>query len=79
VQLHTLSDVVVVYAFNRPSKSGTIKQRQRAAFANRVLDTAVLDSEKLIYVEGDAARPNLSLDDRTCGEVRDSVTVVVHA
>ena len=40
-------DVAIVYAFNRPSKSGTIEQRQRAAFEDRGLDTAVLDSEKL--------------------------------
>ena len=71
-------DVAVVYAFNRPSTSGTIQHRQRAAFEDRGLDTAVLESEKLIYVEGDAARPNLSLDDRTYGEIRDSVTLVVH-
>ena len=71
-------DVAIVYAFNRPSKGGTIAHRQRAAFEDRGLDTAVLDSEKLIHVEGDAARPNLSLDDRTYGEIRDSVTMIVH-
>jgi thioester reductase-like protein len=71
-------DVAVVYAFNRPSKSSTIEQRQRAAFEDRGFDTAVLDSEKLVYIEGDAARPNLSLDDRTYGEIRDSVTMIIH-
>jgi len=71
-------DVAIVYAFNRPSKSGTIKQRQRAAFEDRGLDISALDSEMLIYIEGDAALPNLSLDDQAYGKIRDSVTVIVH-
>ncbi|KAH0833866.1 putative nonribosomal peptide synthetase [Lanmaoa asiatica] len=71
-------DVAAVYALNRPSKTRTIKQRQHAAFADRGLDTTVLDSEKLIQVEGDAGQPNLSLDDRTYDEIRDSVTVIIH-
>ncbi|KAF8438365.1 putative aminoadipate reductase [Boletus edulis BED1] len=71
-------DVALVYAFNRPSKTNTIQHRQRAAFEDRGLDTALLDSDKLIYVEGDAARPNLSLDDWTYAEIRDSVTVIIH-
>ena len=71
-------DVALVYAFNRASKTGSAQQRQRAAFDDRGLDTAVLDSEKLIHVEGDLAQPNLSLDDQTYGEIRDAVTVIVH-
>ncbi|KAH0833861.1 putative aminoadipate reductase [Lanmaoa asiatica] len=71
-------DVAVVYAFNRPCKTRTIKQRQYAMFEDRGLDTAVLDSGKLIYVEGDAGQPNLSFDDRMYGEIRDSVTVIIH-
>lgn len=71
-------DVAVVYAFNRPSETGTLEQRQRAAFEDRGLDIAWLASEKLIYVEGDAGQPNLSLDDKTYSNIRDSVTVIIH-
>lgn len=71
-------DVAIVYAVNRPSKSGTIKQRQHAAFEDRGLDPAIIDSAKLVYVEGDLARSNLSFDDRTYREIRDSVTVIIH-
>jgi thioester reductase-like protein len=71
-------DVAVVYPFNRSSKTGTTQHRQHTAFEDRGLDTALLDSTKLIYVEGDAAQPNLSLDDRTYAEIRDSVTVIIH-
>ena len=71
-------DVATVYAFNRPSKTSIIQDRQRAAFEDRGLDTALLDSEKLIHVEGDASQPSLSLDDRTYAKIRDSVTVIIH-
>ncbi|KAG6374188.1 hypothetical protein JVT61DRAFT_4841 [Boletus reticuloceps] len=43
-------DVALVYAFNRPSKTDTIQHRQRAAFEDRGLDTALLDSDKLIHI-----------------------------
>ncbi|KAG9308660.1 putative aminoadipate reductase [Chiua virens] len=72
-------DVAIVYAFNRPSTNGhTIRQRQRAAFQDRGLDITLLDSEKLIYVQGDAAQAHLGLDDQTYGEIRDAVTAIVH-
>lgn len=71
-------DVATVYALNRPSKTG-IQERQRAAFHDRGLDPALLDSsEKLRYVKGDAAQPNLSLDDGTYAEIHDSVTIIIH-
>ena len=72
-------DVGIVYAFNRPSKTGrTVQRRQRMTFEDRGLDTSLLDSEKLVYVEGDTSQPNLSLDDETYAEIRDSVTVIIH-
>lgn len=71
-------DVVAVYAFNRPSSKSMIQHRQRAAFEDRGLDTAHLDSAKLIYIEGDMTRPNLSLDDQTYAGIRDSITVIIH-
>lgn len=55
-----------------------IQHRQRAAFEDRGLDTAHLDSAKLIYIEGDMTRPNLSLDDQTYAGIRDSITVIIH-
>ncbi|KAF9228211.1 acetyl-CoA synthetase-like protein [Gyrodon lividus] len=71
-------DVTVVYASNRPSRTGTIKQRQRAAFEDRGLETALLSSEKLVYVEGDAAQQKLGIDHNIYEELRDSLTVIIH-
>ncbi|KAH7882112.1 putative aminoadipate reductase [Phlebopus sp. FC_14] len=71
-------DVVFVYAFNRPSRTGTVKQRQRSAFEDRGLDNTLLDSEKLVYVEGDTSLHNLGLDKQLYEEIRSSVTVIIH-
>ncbi|KAG5652628.1 putative NRPS-like protein biosynthetic cluster [Sphagnurus paluster] len=52
-----------VYAFNRPSKGVlTIMDRHVDRFKDRGLDTALLTSDKLVYVSGDATEANLGLD-----------------
>ncbi|KIJ61725.1 hypothetical protein HYDPIDRAFT_158984 [Hydnomerulius pinastri MD-312] len=70
--------VSVVYAFNRPSKSTTSEQRQRSAFEDRGLDTALLESEKLVFVEGDTAQQNLGLDNGLYAQIRSSLTTIIH-
>ena len=62
--------VMRVYAFNRPSRSATSVARQRSAFEKRGLDTSLLSSKKLIYVEGDLNAPTFALNDKLYGEVR---------
>ena len=44
-----------VFAFNRPSSSKSIAERQQAAFKDRGLSIDLLTSDKLIYVEADAS------------------------
>jgi len=56
----------------------TIDQRQRATFEDRGLDTALLASEKLVYVEGDTAQEKLGLHVQLYEELRESVTVIIH-
>jgi hypothetical protein len=59
-----------VYAFNRPPKtSATIFERHQNTFADRGLDTALLRSEKLVFVESDTALPKLGLKDSLFEEV----------
>lgn len=51
-----------IYAYNRPSKGGiTMQDRQKAAFVDKGFDLKYLDSERLVYVEGDADLPLLGL------------------
>lgn len=44
-----------VFAFNRPSSSKSIGERQKAAFKDRKLQVDLLDSDKIVYVEADAS------------------------
>jgi len=57
-------DVSVIYAFNRPSKGSAlpIQRRQSSRFEDRGLDVALLQSEKLVYVENDTSHDYLGLD-----------------
>lgn len=70
-QLLASPAVIRVYALNRPSRSSTLEARQRSAFEKRGLDTSLLSSKKLVYLEGDLNAPNLALNDRLYGEVRE--------
>ncbi|KAI6042371.1 putative aminoadipate reductase [Pisolithus marmoratus] len=71
-------DVARVYNLNRRTKTTTSKERQLSTFQDRGLDTRLLESTKLVYVEGDTSQENLGLEERTYAEIRDSVTVVIH-
>lgn len=68
-QLLASPAVIRVYAFNRPSRSSTLEARQRSAFEKRRLDTSLLSSKKLVYLEGDLNAPALALNDSLYEEV----------
>lgn len=59
-----------VYALNRPSGAQSMSARHEARFKDKGLDSSLLLSEKLVLVEGDAARPRLGLSDHLYDEVR---------
>ena len=44
-----------VFAFNRPSSTKSIEERQKSAFKDRGLAVDLLSSNKLVYVEADAS------------------------
>jgi hypothetical protein len=70
---HLLREPAVerIYAFNRPSKSSSSEERQLTAFKQRGLDTSLLSSEKIVYVEGDLSVSGFGLDDKLYEEVRE--------
>ncbi|KAJ6617577.1 putative aminoadipate reductase [Mycena sp. CBHHK59/15] len=73
------SRVVKVYTCNRPSSSSsTLAQRHSNVFKERGLDTALLDSSKLILVEGQTDQADLGLKSDLYNEMRDSVTLIIH-
>ena len=69
-QLLQAPAVTRIYAFNRPSKSATPQARQLSAFTQRGLNTSLLSSKKLVYVEGDLSAPGFALGDELYREVR---------
>ncbi|KAJ6611221.1 hypothetical protein B0H10DRAFT_2224315 [Mycena sp. CBHHK59/15] len=79
---HLLKDPAVarVYALNRPDARGvrSVLIRQVASFRDRELDFALLNSERLVLLEGNIAEPNFGLDDETYEEIRVSVTCIIH-
>ncbi|KAI5999974.1 putative aminoadipate reductase [Pisolithus albus] len=71
-------DVARIYALNRRSKTTTSQERQLSTFQDRGLDTDLLESQKLVFVEGDTSQESLGLEEKTYAEIRDSVTVIIH-
>ncbi|KAF7980198.1 hypothetical protein HWV62_39287 [Athelia sp. TMB] len=68
-----------VYAYNRAARGvGTIHDRQVDAFEDKGLDVTLLESSKLIYLEGDSASPNLGLSDALYEELKASLTLIIH-
>ena len=55
-------DVIRVYALNRRSKTTTSAARQRSGFEDRGLDINLLESQQLVYVDGDTSQEQLGLD-----------------
>lgn len=75
------SNVSRVYALNRPDARGarSVYIRQAASFRDRQLDYTVLNSEKLLLLEGNLALDKLGLyDDDLYKEIVDSVTCIIH-
>ena len=78
-QLLEAPTVMRIYAFNRPSKSGNSEARQLAAFRQRGLNTNLLASGKLVYVEGDLSEPAFALGNKLYGEVSGESSAVCYS
>lgn len=63
------SAVQRVFAFNRPSSSKTIEERQKSAFKERGLEIDLLNSNKLTYIEADASQQKCGLSPAQYEEV----------
>ncbi|KAJ7845316.1 putative aminoadipate reductase [Mycena leptocephala] len=68
-----------IYAFNRPSERAlTSSERHRAVFEDRGLDTSLLSSPKLSFVEGQTYEKDLGVAVNLYNKIRDSVTAIIH-
>ena len=69
-QLVSRTEVRRVYAFNRPSKDGTaLRRRQEAELLVQGLSAQVLDSDRVVLLEGDLAQPMFGLPENVYSEV----------
>ena len=66
-----------VYALNRDA-STPLDARQRVALGDRGLDPSVINSLKVVLLEGTVSQPKLGLADGLFEELRASVTHVIH-
>ncbi|KAI0050801.1 acetyl-CoA synthetase-like protein [Auriscalpium vulgare] len=76
-QLLSRSSVATVFALNRASKT-SLASRQKEAFKSWSLDDGLINSPKLILVEGNFAAPKLGLDDELYTRIQYSVTGIIH-
>ncbi|KAI5992131.1 hypothetical protein EDD15DRAFT_2519217 [Pisolithus albus] len=62
-------DVAQIYALNMRLKTTTSQERQLSTFQDRGLDTDLLESQKLVFVEGDTSQESLGLEEQTYAEI----------
>ncbi|KZP28667.1 putative aminoadipate reductase [Athelia psychrophila] len=68
-----------VYAYNRPARGAlTSQDRQRDAFVDKGFELRLLESDRLVYLEGDSAMPKLGLSDEVYEELRSFVNIIIH-
>ncbi|KII90646.1 hypothetical protein PLICRDRAFT_52360 [Plicaturopsis crispa FD-325 SS-3] len=71
------ASVKQIYAYNRPSSIPAL-QRHQIKFEDAGLDTTLLESDKLVFVDGDAAQDHLGLQISLYEQIRDAVTLIIH-
>lgn len=77
-QLVERPSVSKIYAINRKSSGKSLKERQVAALVDRGYPAEVVDSEKVVLLEGDTSAPGLGLSVEQYNEIRDSATSIIH-
>ncbi|KAF8882260.1 male sterility protein-domain-containing protein [Infundibulicybe gibba] len=79
VQLLGHSSVDKVYALNRRSARGlSLARRHQHIFVSKGLDTSLLGSTKLVFLEGDATQEHFGLGEKQYQQLRDSVNIIIH-
>ncbi|KAH7907693.1 hypothetical protein BJ138DRAFT_455649 [Hygrophoropsis aurantiaca] len=78
-QLTANPDISRVYALNRRNEKGvTLIRRQTDALVDRGIDVDILESEKVVLLEGDLLADRFGLSDTAYLQMRKDVTHVIH-
>ena len=72
--------VAHIFALNRPGRTSgeTAKDRQTKAFLEHGLDVSLLESSKLVLLEGDTSQADVGLSQDILKEMASSVTSIIH-
>ncbi|KAB5587745.1 Acetyl-CoA synthetase [Ceratobasidium theobromae] len=76
-QLLASDQVEKVWAVNRKTGNDN-RNRQHASFQDKLLDTSLLSSHKLIFLDTDLEQPNLDLQQEMFDEIRSAATIIIH-
>ncbi|KZT07586.1 acetyl-CoA synthetase-like protein [Laetiporus sulphureus 93-53] len=78
-QMAANPEVAVIYGFNRPARNQIpLFERQKAALADRGLDASILNTPKVVLLEGELAQPYWGLPEETYDELHRTVTHIIH-
>ncbi|GJJ09060.1 putative secondary metabolism biosyntheticenzyme [Clathrus columnatus] len=77
-QLIVVPTVTRVYAFNTPNKNQSSHERHVESFTDRGNNLSLLESTKVIFVEGDTSISGFAIAPELYEEMRSSVTTVIH-
>ena len=68
-----------IYALNRQDKlNRSSRERQRATFEDRGVDITILESQKVVFLDGDSSLDMLGLSLDVYEELRTDVTCIIH-
>ncbi|KAF8513307.1 hypothetical protein BU17DRAFT_95460 [Hysterangium stoloniferum] len=76
-QLVEIPSITRIYALNRPSQRSSY-DRQHESFVDRGNDVSLLQSDKIVYVDGDTSVVGFNLNSDLFNKIRDSVTMIIH-
>ncbi|CUA70556.1 L-aminoadipate-semialdehyde dehydrogenase large subunit [Rhizoctonia solani] len=77
-QLLKSDKVEKIWAMNRKSGSGNSKDRQIASFEDKLLDTSLLNCEKLVFVDANLVESKLGLSKELYDEISSEATIIIH-
>ncbi|TFY65192.1 hypothetical protein EVJ58_g2123 [Rhodofomes roseus] len=79
VKLAKNPEVKTVYALNRTSRDqASLRDRQAKVLVERGLDASVLDTDKVVLVEGDLTQQHFGLSEDTYKQMHHHVTHIIH-
>ncbi|GJJ05917.1 putative secondary metabolism biosyntheticenzyme [Clathrus columnatus] len=78
-QLVEIPTITKIYALNRPGGGKSSYERHVEAFEDRGNDVEILNSSKIVFLEGDTSVSGFAISDaKLFDEMRNSVTTIIH-